>query len=97
MQQWIVGAIVAYAFWVVTKRYAPKAMRTAVRRWSGRAARRFGLNGIADRLEKDRQAAARGDGCGSCGGCDSKQASSPASTAKEFVIPLKALQRAKPR
>ncbi len=88
MQEWIVGAIVAYAFWAVLKRYMPKAVRKAVRSRAVRTARRLGWSALANRLEAEKKSVAScGDGCGSCGGCGSNDEAPTAD--KKFVIPLK--------
>lgn len=89
MQEWIVGAIVACAFWAVLKRYMPKALRKAVRSRSVRAARRLGWNKLADRLEAEKKTVAScADGCGSCGGCGSND-ETPVTDNSKPVIPLK--------
>jgi hypothetical protein len=88
MQEWIVGAIVAYAFWVVLKRYMPKTVRRAIRSRAVRTARWLGWNALANRLEAETKTVAScGDGCGSCGGCGSNDEAPTAD--KKFVIPLK--------
>jgi hypothetical protein len=89
MQEWIVGAIVACAFWAVLKRYMPKAVRKAVRSRSVRLVRRLGWNKLANWLEAEKKTVAScADGCGSCGGCGSKGEAPPAADGKP-VIPLK--------
>lgn len=91
MQQWIVGAIVAYAFWVVAKRYLPRALHRLLRSWAVRGARRMGWNRLAARLEKRAEAGAScGDGCGSCGSCGSGEKDT---APKQFTIPVEALKR----
>jgi hypothetical protein len=92
MQESIVAVIVAYAVWVVAKRYAPKSLRRALRAWIERTAMRFGWTGIAAKLEAKRQAeAACASGCGACGGCASGDAASAAK--KQFTITPEALKR----
>ena len=88
MQEWIVGAIVAYAFWAVLKRYMPKAVRKAVRSRAVRPARRLGWSALANPREAEKKSVAScGAGCGSCGGCGSNDEAPTAD--KKFVIPLK--------
>jgi hypothetical protein len=88
MQEWIVGLIVACALVAVLRRYLPKAARRALRAWMMQTALQFGWNGIAARLAVPEPAAAScGDGCGSCGGCGSGEASPI--TDEKFVIRLK--------
>jgi hypothetical protein len=95
MQEWIVGAIVACAFWAVLKRYLPKAVRKAVRSRSVRLARRLGWNKLANRLEAEKKTVAScADGCGSCGGCGSDD-KAPAADGK-VVIPLKLVRHTGP-
>jgi hypothetical protein len=90
MQAWIVGLIVAYAFWTVSRRYMPKAVRRAVRAWAARTAQRFGWNGIAARLSAAKESGGScGDGCGSCGGCGPKE---PPSASDEHVIKWKVMK-----
>jgi hypothetical protein len=91
MQEWIVGAIVACAFWAVLKRYMPKAVRKAIRSRAVRTARRFGWTALANRLEAEKKSVAScADGCGSCGGCGSND-EAPTED-KKFVIPLKVVR-----
>lgn len=90
MQEWIVGLIVVCAFWVVAKRYMPKAVQRALRAWMAQAAKRLGWNGIAARFAASGQAAAScSDGCGSCGGCGSND-SLP--NDDRFIIKLRAVK-----
>lgn len=90
MQEWIVGLIVAGAFFVVVKRYLPKTMRRALRARLAQAARRFGWERLAVRLAVTEQEASCADGCGSCGGCGSDE-SRPV-TDERFVIKLKTIK-----
>ncbi|HJV52137.1 MAG TPA: DUF6587 family protein [Noviherbaspirillum sp.] len=90
MQEWIVGLIVAGAFFVVVKRYMPKAWRGALRRRLARIAQRFGWARLAARLAVAEQAASCDDGCGSCGGCGSNKPSPV--TDERFVIKLKTVK-----
>jgi hypothetical protein len=95
MQEWIVGAIVACAFWAVLKRYMPKTVRKAVRSRAVRTARRLGWNALANRLEAEKKTVAScADGCGSCGGCGSND-EKPAADNK-IVIPLKLVRHTTP-
>jgi hypothetical protein len=91
MQQAIVAVIVFYAAWVVVRRYAPKALKREVRAIAAHGLRKCGWERAARRLENDAQAAAScRDGCGSCGGCDSKE---PAALQGEFAITPETLRR----
>lgn len=90
MQEWIVGLIVACAFFAVARRYMPKALRRAMRARLAPAARRFGWNSLAARLAAAEQAASCSDGCGSCGGCGSDEPSPVAD--ERFVIKLKTVK-----
>lgn len=90
MQEWIVGLIVAGAFFVVLKRYMPKALRQALRRHLAQLAQRFGWERLAARLAVSEQAASCSDGCGSCGGCGSNEPSPV--TDERFVIKLKTVK-----
>ena len=98
MQQSIVAIIVAYAVWAVLKRYAPKALRQAMRAWAERAATRFGWTGMAAKLAVRGQAAAACEsGCGACGGCAAADTDAPGADAKQFTITPEALKRTAPR
>lgn len=90
MQEWIVGVIVAGAFFAVLKRYLPKAWRRALRGGLARIARRFGWERLAARLAVAEQAASCDDGCSSCGGCGSNKPSPV--TDERFVIKLKTVK-----
>lgn len=91
MQQWIVYLIVAYAAWVVGKRYAPVSLRRAASGWLRAAFTRLGWTRMADRFVPDAIAAAAcGDGCGSCNNCDSN--GTPAAP-KEFAVTPDALRQ----
>lgn len=70
MQEAIVAIIVVCAAWVVAKRYVPKTIRQTVRTSIVVAAKRFGWNGIARKLEMKIQSAPTcADGCSSCEAC----------------------------
>ena len=91
IQESIVALIVAYAAWVVAKRYAPKPLRQRVRAWTVKAATRLGWTRIAAKFDAaDSGASSCADGCGTCGGCGSDD-TTPA--AKQFTITPEALQR----
>lgn len=91
MQEWIVAVIVAYAAWVVARRYAPKPVRGFVRAWTARGARRLGWTRMAMKFEAEKTAASScADGCGTCGGCGSAD-TKPA--AKQFTMTPEALKR----
>ena len=91
MQQLIVGVIVAAAFWVVLRRYAPKILRQAVRRHAVRLARAAGWNAVAERLDTAPvESGSCADGCGSCGGCGPAPAKPVPAAA---VISVEALRR----
>lgn len=86
MQEFIVGMIVAYAFWVVAKRYAPKIARQTIRRSLVRSARNIRLIALAEKLEKEAEdSASCGSGCGKCGSCDSD---SPTAQVAEKVVAM---------
>jgi hypothetical protein len=98
MQEWIVGLIVVFAAWTVAKRYAPKAVRRAMRAGAGAVARRAGLNRWADRLQSAPAASAScDDGCGSCGGCASETPSAPKNDSLRGAISVDQLRRTIPR
>jgi hypothetical protein len=91
MQEGIVTVIVAYAAWIIVKRYAPKAMRQIVHVLAVRIARRTGLQRLAGKLEAKAAAdAACGSGCGSCGNCGT--AAVIPSQGKQSVIRLKVIK-----
>jgi hypothetical protein len=72
MQALIVAAIVAYAFWVVAKRYAPKPVRRLTYALLARGAKRLGWKQGVRKFESEistPSSASCGDGCGSCGAC----------------------------
>jgi hypothetical protein len=71
MQDWITGLIVVSAFWTVAMRYAPKAVKRAIRSRLARTAQRVGWRGLALKLQAEAANAAKGcsDGCSSCGAC----------------------------
>lgn len=92
IQQLIVGVIVAAAFWMVLKRYAPKILRQAARRHAVRLARAAGWSAVAERLDvAPVESGSCADGCGSCGGCGLAPAKpvEPVAT----VISIEALRR----
>jgi hypothetical protein len=70
-QELIVGALVAYAFYSVTKRYLPKAARRALRALLARAAAMLGLAAWVRRLTTEPAASSPScaDSCSNCGGC----------------------------
>lgn len=79
MQQLIVAVAVAYAAWIVAARYAPPAIRRAMRRWTAIVARRAGWEALAARTEAQASAGGScGDGCGSCNGCGGASSARPA-------------------
>ncbi len=91
MQEAIVAVVVAYAAWTVMRRYLPAALKRNVRAVLGRLLKQAGWERAANRLEKPSQSAAScADGCGSCGGCDSKAADL---SRTEFAIAPKVLRR----
>jgi hypothetical protein len=74
MQEIVVGLIVAVAALVVARRYAPKAVKRAIRVGAVRAARTLGWNSLAARLAQQAEAGAScGGGCGNCGPVSDKQ------------------------
>ena len=76
MQELLVGLIVAYAAWAVVARYAPKALKRAVRGQLARMFRGMGLQKAADYFGRDPQSSDCSSGCGSCGGCGPSKPSS---------------------
>jgi hypothetical protein len=96
MQEWIVAIIVAYAAWVVAKRYMPKAVKQTVRMQIARTAKKLGWGRVASKFEPDTQTVSSScaDGCGTCGGCGSKDASP---VEKQSATTVKVLTRAGPR
>lgn len=91
MQQWIVYLIVAYAAWVVGKRYAPISLRRGASGWLRATFTRLGWTRLADKFVPSAIAAAScGDGCGSCNNCDSNK---PAADVKEFTVTPDALRQ----
>jgi hypothetical protein len=91
MQESIVALIVAYAAWVVARRYAPKPVRQWVRAWKVRVATRLGWTRIAAKFDvSDSGASSCADGCGTCGSCDSA-GTKPA--VKQFAITPEALKQ----
>jgi predicted ABC-type sugar transport system permease subunit len=98
MQEWIVGLIVVVAAWTVAKRYAPGAVRSAIRAGAAAVARRAGLSGWADRLQSTPAASSScGDGCGSCGGCSSETSSAAKNGSLHNTISVDQLRRTIPR
>ena len=91
MQGIIVAVIVAYAAFVVLRRYTPKPIRQFVRAWSVKIATRMGWQSMAAKLSEQAEAGAScGNGCGSCGNCGpSTHASEKQSTSTISVEALK--------
>lgn len=91
MQESIVALIVAYAAWVVARRYAPKSVRQWARAWAVRVATRLGWTRIAAKFDvSDSSASSCAEGCGTCGSCGSAGAKS---AVKQFVITPEALKK----
>ena len=91
MQETIVALIVAYAAWVVAKRYMPKAIRQTVRASIVVAAKRLGWNSVAHKFEMEIQPApACADACSTCGGCG---ATDTTPEKKQLTISVEALKR----
>jgi hypothetical protein len=90
MQHWIVALIVGYAFWAVAARYAPKALKRALRSRLARVARRYGWDRLALRLQTEAANGTAGcaDGCGSCGACATDVPVATTETSQR-VIPIK--------
>ena len=100
MQEMIVALIVAYAAWVVVKRYAPKALRTRVRGSVASAARQAGLASWAAKLETVPYASSScSDSCGTCGGCapDVSSKPDPDAATVQHGITVEQLRRTIPR
>jgi hypothetical protein len=97
MQQSIVYLIVAYAAWVVAKRYAPLWLRRGCSSWLHAKFTALGWNRIAERFVPNATAAAScGDGCGSCNNCAANDAGAPIATTaaiKEFSVTPDALRQ----
>jgi hypothetical protein len=87
MQEAIVAVIVAYAVWVVAKRYAPKPVRLALANLATRAALWLGWNRLAAKFEPKPQVSSA---CGSCGGCGS---ASSKTSGQRFTMTPEALKR----
>jgi hypothetical protein len=82
MQEFIVAVIVAFAAWVVLRKYLPRTWRRRLAGSSAGVARSAGLMRLALWLERDLPAAAScGSGCGTCGSCGTGAPASAASTA----------------
>lgn len=96
MQEWIVAVIVAYAAWVVLKRYMPKAVKQTVRMQIARTAKKLGWGKVASKFELDgtqQPVSSCADGCGTCGGCGSKDTSP---VEKQSTAVLKVVRRTGP-
>ncbi len=89
MQEAVVAVIVAYAAFVVARRYAPQPFKRRVRSMVAGFAGRLRWNGMARRLASEVQATSCSDGCNTCAGCGS---ATPASE-KQFMITPEALKR----
>jgi hypothetical protein len=82
MQELIVAVIVAFAAWVVLRKYLPRTWRRRLAGSSAGVARSAGLMRLALWLERDLPAAAScGSGCGTCGSCGTGAPASAAGTA----------------
>lgn len=90
MQEYIVAAIVIGAAWVVVRRYAPAALKSACADLTLRTAKRLGWSGLARRMET-KQAAAMDcvSDCSTCSGCG-PVGKTPAG---EFVVMIDNLKR----
>ncbi len=92
MQEAIVALIVVCASWMVARRYLPKSFKSNLRLRAAHALRRFGWENAAHRLEEVPEAAPNcATGCGSCGGCDARDAGLSQS---EFAITRDSWKRA---
>jgi hypothetical protein len=89
MQEVIVAIIVAYAAFVVVRRYAPKSAKLRMRGLMVRSAGKLGWGGMAQRLADEVQDTSCSDGCNTCGGCGSATPTSE----KQFTITPEALKR----
>jgi hypothetical protein len=90
MQHIIVALIVTGAVWAVIWRYAPAAVRKSLLGLLSRAFKALGWESAATRAGKSAAAGGCTDGCGSCGGCDSKEASP---SKKQVAMTPEALRR----
>jgi hypothetical protein len=91
MQEGIVAFIVAYAFWVIAKRYAPKAVKRIVRNAIATILRKVGLHRMAGNIANTVDSSAScGDGCGTCNNC---QPNSSSQSVQEFTISLDSVKR----
>lgn len=91
MQEAIVAAVVLYAAWAVTRRYAPLAWKTAYANLMLRTAKRFGWNRLVNRLERRKSSQSScTSGCDTCGGCNPASNTPPIG---EFVVKLDNLKR----
>lgn len=91
MQEAIVGVIVVCAVWAVARRYAPKAVKRSLRTRMAAAFRQRGWHRAAQRLEQEaKPASGCGDGCSSCGSCESGPG---ISSQVEFAITPETLRR----
>jgi hypothetical protein len=94
MQEWIVAAIVGYAFWIVTKRYAPKSMQRQMLKRLEYIAKRLGFAGLARKLEAKTALVSSENGCGTCGDCSGNKTDSPAAS---FTIKPESIKRVNSR
>jgi hypothetical protein len=92
-QNWTVYLIVAYAGWIVVRRYAPASLRRTVGAGFSAHLRRFGWHGLADKLMPSATADARAGSCGSCDNCASNDTRGAVAAIKEFAITPDALKQ----
>lgn len=91
MQQSIVYLIVAYAAWVVGKRYAPVSLRRRLNAWLHAKCTDFGWSRMAEKFVPAASASAScGDGCSSCNSCATNE---EVATTKEFSVTPDALRK----
>jgi hypothetical protein len=96
MQQIIAYLIVAYAAWVVGRRYMPLSLRRGANAWLHAKFTSLGWSRMADRFVASTTAAAScSDGCGSCDGCPPNDtvAQGKEFTVTEFTITPDALRQ----
>ena len=95
MQQLIVYLIVAYAAWVVGRRYVPLSLRRGANAWLHAKFTGLGWHRTAERFVASAGTAAScSDGCSSCDGCPANDVIAPA---KEFTVTPDTLRQTIPR
>ncbi|NMM09884.1 MAG: hypothetical protein HHJ16_06390 [Polaromonas sp.] len=94
MQEFIVGIIVVFAFWLVAKRYTPPAIQRFLRKGFAGIAKQFGWPMIAQRFETEKPAPPScSDGCSACRQCGP---SGKVSASKKTNISSTSIERSTP-